>query len=106
LPFHHPPTTYIHTLSLHDALPILVPNCGADATFRGHSGSIGKCQTEDCRHECPFSADCRDFHPGGADLTLRPLLLFARPRTIDRSEEHTSELQSRENLVCRLLLEK
>src|SRR5690606_40040463 len=27
-------------------------------------------------------------------------------RAIDRSEEHTSELQSRENLVCRLLLEK
>src|SRR5215475_16233021 len=27
-------------------------------------------------------------------------------RTVDRSEEHTSELQSRENLVCRLLLEK
>src|SRR5690606_41426911 len=29
-----------------------------------------------------------------------------RPRTSYRSEEHTSELQSRENLVCRLLLEK
>src|SRR5690606_41063123 len=28
------------------------------------------------------------------------------PRAIARSEEHTSELQSRENLVCRLLLEK
>src|SRR5690606_41042451 len=27
-------------------------------------------------------------------------------RVVDRSEEHTSELQSRENLVCRLLLEK
>src|SRR5690606_42047274 len=30
----------------------------------------------------------------------------ARPLSSDRSEEHTSELQSRENLVCRLLLEK
>src|SRR5690606_40013646 len=29
-----------------------------------------------------------------------------RPTTVVRSEEHTSELQSRENLVCRLLLEK
>src|SRR5690606_40184193 len=28
------------------------------------------------------------------------------PVSVDRSEEHTSELQSRENLVCRLLLEK
>src|SRR3712207_7079070 len=30
----------------------------------------------------------------------------ARPRTAARSEEHTSELQSRQYLVCRLLLEK
>src|SRR5690606_41531285 len=30
----------------------------------------------------------------------------SRRRTFRRSEEHTSELQSRENLVCRLLLEK
>src|SRR5690606_40602942 len=38
-----------------------------------------------------------------------PVVLDARGRydnEIDRSEEHTSELQSRENLVCRLLLEK
>src|SRR5207302_9719204 len=33
-----------------------------------------------------------------------PLNVFTRPHR--RSEEHTSELQSRENLVCRLLLEK
>src|SRR5690606_40356023 len=32
--------------------------------------------------------------------------LPAQPRAHPRSEEHTSELQSRENLVCRLLLEK
>src|SRR5690606_40342945 len=32
--------------------------------------------------------------------------LFAAQYAWDRSEEHTSELQSRENLVCRLLLEK
>src|SRR5690606_40356878 len=36
---------------------------------------------------------------GGRSLTLRP-------EGTARSEEHTSELQSRENLVCRLLLEK
>src|SRR5690606_41044641 len=40
--------------------------------------------------------------PGG-DVPIRRL--DTRP-TSDRSEEHTSELQSRENLVCRLLLEK
>src|SRR2546422_6972789 len=32
--------------------------------------------------------------------------LLRRPRALDRSEEHTSELQSRLHLVCRLLLEK
>src|SRR5436309_9238258 len=37
-------------------------------------------------------------------LMLRPAPWQAEPK--DRSEEHTSELQSRENLVCRLLLEK
>src|SRR2546428_1186649 len=31
---------------------------------------------------------------------------FAPPKRTDRSEEHTSELQSRSDLVCRLLLEK
>src|SRR5690606_41753780 len=44
------------------------------------------------------SRGCRraDKHPG----------LFPHPHRTSRSEEHTSELQSRENLVCRLLLEK
>src|SRR5690606_40691119 len=51
------------------------------------------------RHPSP-----RSFRPG-----LRPpaTSLFRKtPPTPGRSEEHTSELQSRENLVCRLLLEK
>src|SRR5690606_39643390 len=41
-------------------------------------------------------------------ITLGGLLVFrgAHWLIIQRSEEHTSELQSRENLVCRLLLEK
>src|SRR5690606_40160137 len=33
-------------------------------------------------------------------------VIHRRPGAVPRSEEHTSELQSRENLVCRLLLEK
>src|SRR5690606_41539333 len=41
------------------------------------------------------------------DLTRARQMLAELPvRVEDRSEEHTSELQSRENLVCRLLLEK
>src|SRR5690606_41099299 len=38
--------------------------------------------------------------------TFRYFWDFAHPTSFMRSEEHTSELQSRENLVCRLLLEK
>src|SRR5438874_565853 len=44
---------------------------------------------------------CNIFHAG--DGNLHPIVLYD-PR--DRSEEHTSELQSRRDLVCRLLLEK
>src|SRR3712207_8240640 len=40
------------------------------------------------------------------DVVLRHQLLGAPPVPLDRSEEHTSELQSRQYLVCRLLLEK
>src|SRR3712207_7157062 len=46
--------------------------------------------------------------PGGARLGFRPVGQHAAPpgRGVARSEEHTSELQSRQYLVCRLLLEK
>src|SRR5690606_40517581 len=44
----------------------------------------------------------RNLDGAGAD----PVTRVERHRSLERSEEHTSELQSRENLVCRLLLEK
>src|SRR5688572_31403996 len=76
--FNDTATTEIYTLSLHDALPILASADQADA-----AGPRAQHRAED----------------------LAPL-----PRTADgpqgRSEEHTSELQSQSNLVCRLLLEK
>src|SRR2546430_6288928 len=57
-----------------------------------------------------LSRAARDLHPQALALVLgtrtalaRPLHLAPRPL---RSEEHTSELQSQSNLVCRLLLEK
>src|SRR5438445_10203687 len=81
--FNDTATTEIYTLSLHDALPIL-----AYALFRSRDHSAS---------------------PLGLAISLSTalgpgnILLFgARPR----SEEHTSELQSRQYLVCRLLLEK
>src|SRR5437773_6734953 len=73
-------TTEIYTLSLHDALPIL---------DGGERAALG--------------------FPGGAvrvaALDLERFL-FLHPTGEGRSEEHTSELQSHHDLVCRLLLEK
>src|SRR5207253_10888698 len=49
-----------------------------------------------CRHLGQVSEPCRAPGGGGGNETIQPF----------RSEEHTSELQSRGHLVCRLLLEK
>src|SRR5438034_7951594 len=79
--FHDTATTQIYTLSLHDALPISF----ASATLALR-----------CR---PSTASCC-FR----GLRRWPCVSNAMWRT--RSEEHTSELQSHSDLVCRLLLEK
>src|SRR5690606_40630725 len=61
---------------------------------------------------CPFPNRPPDGRPPARDGVLVRDGAFARPGPVRpaaptcRSEEHTSELQSRENLVCRLLLEK
>src|SRR2546421_6965236 len=54
-------------------------------------------------HRPPGRHAARDVHAGAR---LRAGGLPLRRRRRDRSEEHTSELQSRSDLVCRLLLEK
>src|SRR5436309_7858688 len=84
--FASPPPEF-YTLSLHDALPIYVrhwrarwPRLAADRARALRDRALLSCLGGD---------SCR-----------------ARTRAVRRSEEHTSELQSRENLVCRLLLEK
>src|SRR5690242_21868677 len=76
-------TTEINTLSLHDALPI--------------SRSARRAAP---RHPPP--GDCHPRGPARVDGSRRCLFADGDPR----SEEHTSELQSHVNLVCRLLLEK
>src|SRR5207248_11050146 len=79
-------TTEMYTLSLHDALPIWA------------TGGRG------VRHRHALDAPGGCLHPGAGDQPPRPRGAAAgRP---DRSEEHTSELQSPYDLVCRLLLEK
>src|SRR2546430_13734012 len=82
--FNDTATTEIYTLSLHDALPI------CEATTRPRPR---------CSATQPICSR-RDTPTGHACCTR------SRERTDSRSEEHTSELQSQSNLVCRLLLEK
>src|SRR5256885_9866030 len=86
--FNDPATTEIYTLSLHDALPI----CEAGGLLQGARPAAG----EKREHAgLVFAAARLDLLLGEAD-----------PGDLRRSEEHTSELQSPCNLVCRLLLEK
>src|SRR5437868_8815296 len=79
--------TDLDTLSLHDALPI----CGAR---RIYAVDVGRGQ---------LHARLR-AHP--AVVSLEQTDIRTLERHDRRSEEHTSELQSRFDLVCRLLLEK
>src|SRR2546430_15708302 len=88
--FNDTATTEIYTLSLHDALPISTPElrCSRCHTelerFWGYCPSCGRrLEWKDTQRET--NAECA---------------------YCGRSEEHTSELQSQSNLVCRLLLEK
>src|SRR3712207_7082124 len=80
--FNDTATTEIYTLSLHDALPI------------SGGGLEGRDQCAAERLEAPRA----DVGRGGRSCQLLA--------AAGRSEEHTSELQSRQYLVCRLLLEK
>src|SRR2546430_11266892 len=55
----------------------------------------------------PYTTLFRSLRAYGQWLTMKePTWANVHYPTIDRSEEHTSELQSQSNLVCRLLLEK
>src|SRR2546426_6319884 len=85
--FNDTATTEIYTLSLHDALPI----CRSRPQRRLHR------RTAPRHHRLP---QLRQPRAAGGVLSVPGGL----PR--HRSEEHTSELQSPCNLVCRLLLEK
>src|SRR3712207_7127645 len=81
--FNDTATTEIYTLSLHDALPICL-GVLPPALGHGEGGSVERAQLP----------AAHGHH------------LLDEGRRGRRSEEHTSELQSRQYLVCRLLLEK
>src|SRR5947209_9856423 len=90
--FHHTATTHIYTLSLHDALPICwVINLYGIPDMPG---------LYDTSPSLDLVHDAAARYIGGS-----PGQYPERHRAV-RSEEHTSELQSRQYLVCRLLLEK
>src|SRR5690606_41757999 len=79
-----PYTTLFRSRILFEGRPL---NTKDDAAMRAYRAQVGYVQQD------PFGA-------------LPPLMEVRRILNEPRSEEHTSELQSRENLVCRLLLEK
>src|SRR3712207_8364563 len=83
--FNDTATTEIYTLSLHDALPI--------SGHQPHQHPVGE--------RPPGAGVLRAAGFGGVDV-----LRVGQRDGGTRSEEHTSELQSRQYLVCRLLLEK
>src|SRR2546430_11608881 len=89
--FNDPATTEIYTLPLHDALPISLRQL-VERHLLPHLVLARR------RHEL---VPARDAH------LVDDVAGLVRPVDDDaRSEEHTSELQSQSNLVCRLLLEK
>src|SRR3712207_7451959 len=97
--FNDTATAEIYTLSLHDALPISeAPYNLPNHRPRRASGPPRGAGTPPLRAR-DLSREPR--RRSGRALRSRPC--GAHPR---RSEEHTSELQSRQYLVCRLLLEK
>src|SRR2546425_8539171 len=86
--FNDTATTEIYTLSLHDALPISSPTSAL---------AMLRCASAMSRPS-PYSAPVR--------RSSVPNRTTGRSVITERSEEHTSELQSLAYLVCRLLLEK
>src|SRR3712207_9536693 len=89
--FNDTATTEIYTLSLHDALPISGSAMSLNQVLRYVGFALGSALT---------ATVLAAATPSGAAAPA------AGGYTTLRSEEHTSELQSRQYLVCRLLLEK
>src|SRR5206468_9458943 len=92
--YNAPPPSDTYTLSLHDALPICPDSRGSRTGVRARES-----RTLQFGRPCPVARTA-----GGPRRCPRRVVL--RRGGPVRSEEHTSELQSRSDLVCRLLLEK
>src|SRR5688572_32507646 len=95
--FNDTATTEIYTLSLHDALPISGSTHGCSAP-----PMVGPPGDRQWMRTAATSSGSRSIAPPGR----APGTSIRHGARRERSEEHTSELQSQSNLVCRLLLEK
>src|SRR5205807_8785414 len=105
--FFTPTSTHnTYTLSLHDALPIYRSQSGIDARFHPEQDyrqtNAGRKQLAPPGGGTPGRGVARH---GGQPGRSRGSAGTSRTGGAMRSEEHTSELQSPCNLVCRLLLE-
>src|SRR3712207_7163384 len=97
--FNDTATTEIYTLSLHDALPILL--LASLLIWRPAFMLVLTVAVLIAVVE-----PSRALEDGGHRPALPPLVIGSLARPALRSEEHTSGLQSRQYLVCRLLAEK
>src|SRR5699024_12626080 len=98
---HYSSSPYIYPLTRHDALPICRSPMLSVTPSRCAIASITPMPMMMPTVESTTSND------RAAEVSGNPAIASsAAPTTEDRSEEHTSELQSRSDLVCRLLLEK
>src|SRR5260221_1681542 len=103
--FNDTATTEIYTLSLHDALPIW---CRDTQTFDRGQHRNGRRDNAVAVHQRGSKNPDRENHMPRGQSTGAATALHHRHECEDaaRSEEHTSELQSHSDIVCRLLLEK
>src|SRR3989449_6784174 len=106
--FNDTATTEIYTLSLHDALPIFAPRSADVIAMLAPRRGVATLEA------IAANLALAGALPGHLPVVVAAIRALADPRfnlnaiqtTTHRSEEHTSELQSRLHLVCRLLLEK
>src|SRR5690606_40975467 len=100
----HPSTTYTFTLSLHDALPIFALFDSKEVKVLEQGVMFFKDLVR-VREKYGLEKWAFEIQRHGAAKDPKTTYSILPEHQL-RSEEHTSELQSRENLVCRLLLEK
>src|SRR5205823_14575733 len=103
LPSTAPPTTPLHPLSLHDALPICPISARAPTDANRPPSEYAATRT--AATFTPLAKAVASFEPTAYSVR-RYGSSPSSPQITIRSEEHTSELQSLAYLVCRLLLEK